>query len=58
MNILRKIIHCKIFEISQENVYDEVYFSKAISLQCPECNSNRRRPHHRLFLKYELNNEK
>ena len=56
--MLQKINDCKIFEISQENVYDDVYFSKAISLQCTECNSNRKRPHHRLFLKYEPNNEK
>ena len=33
MNMLRKIIDCEIFEISQENFYDEVSFSNKASLQ-------------------------
>ena len=33
MNMLRKIIDCESFEISQENFYDEVSFSNKASLQ-------------------------
>ena len=34
MKMLRKITDCESFEISQENISDEVYFSKIASLQC------------------------
>ena len=36
--MLRKIIDSKSLEISQENVYEEVSFSKVTNLQCSDCN--------------------
>ena len=44
MEMLRKIIDGKSLEISQENVYEGVSFSKVTSLQCSDCN--------RYFLEY------
>ena len=52
MKILRKIINCESLEISQENFYDEVSFSKFTSLHCSDCNFTIKRTHHRFFLEY------
>ena len=38
MKMLRKIIDGKMLEISQENVYEGVSFSKFTNLQCSDCN--------------------
>ena len=51
MKILRKILDCKSFENSQENVSDGVYFSKAASVQCTDCISTINRLHSRFFSK-------
>ena len=53
MRMLQKIIDCKIFEICQEKVFDEVYFSKVTSVQSTHWNSNVKILHHTLFLNYE-----
>ena len=50
--MLRKIIYRESLEMSQENVYDGVYFSKVTRLQCADCNFNVKRLHRRLFLKF------
>ena len=52
MKILRKLTDCETLEISQENFYDEVSFSKVINLQCSGCNFAIKRTHHRFFLEY------
>ena len=39
-------------EISQENFYDGVSFSKVTNLQCSDCNFAIKRTHHRFFLQY------
>ena len=52
MKILRKIINCESLEISQENFYDEVSFSKFTVLHCSDCNFTIKRTHHRFFLEY------
>ena len=38
MKMLRNIIDGKSFEISHENVYEGVSFSKVTNLQCSDCN--------------------
>ena len=40
------------FEISQENFYEGVSFSKVTNLQCLDCNFAIKRAHHRYFLEY------
>ena len=52
MKMLRKIIDGKSLEISQENVYEEVSFSKVTNLQCSGCNFAIKIAHHRYFLGY------
>ena len=37
--MFRKITDCESFDISRENVYDGVYFTKVTNLQCTDCNS-------------------
>ena len=48
--MLRKVIDCKGFKNSQENIEDGVYFSKVASLQCNDCTFTINRLHHRFFL--------
>ena len=50
--MLRKIIDSKSLEISQENSYDGVSFSKVASLLCSECNVVIKRTHQGFFLEY------
>ena len=50
--MLRKINDCESLEISQESVYDGVFFSKVVCLQCIDCNSSIKRLHHRFFPQY------
>ena len=50
--MLRKITDCESLEISQENFYDEVSFSKVTNLQCSDCNFSIKRTHYRFFLEY------
>ena len=45
----RKIIDGKSLEISQENVYDEVFFNKVTNLQCSDCNFAIKIIHFRYF---------
>ena len=52
MKMLGKITDCESLEISQENFYDEVSFSKVTNLQCLDCNFSIKRTHHRFFLEY------
>ena len=52
--MLRKIIECESLDISQENFYDGVSFSKAASLHCSGCNFTIQKTHYRLFVKYVL----
>ena len=52
MKMLRKIIDGKSLEISQENVYVGVSFSKVTSLQRSDCNFAIKIDHHRYFLEY------
>ena len=52
MKMLRKIIDGKSLEISQENVYEGVSFSKVTNLQCSDCNFAIKLAHHRYFLEY------
>ena len=52
MKMLRKTIDDKNFEVSPENVYEAVSFSKVTNLQCSECNFAIKKPDHRYFLKY------
>ena len=53
MKMLREIIDGKSLEISQENVYDAVSFSKVINLQCSDCNVAIKIAHHRFFFFFE-----
>ena len=55
MKMLQKIINCKSLDISQENVYDGVYFSNAANLHCTDCNSTIKDLHRRFFLEYAPN---
>ena len=50
--MLQKIIDGKGLEISQENVYEGVSFSKVTNLQCSDCNFAIKITHHRYFLEY------
>ena len=50
MEILRKTIHCKSLENSQQNFYDGVSSSKVISLQFSDWNFALKRIHHKLIL--------
>ena len=50
MKVLRKIIDGKSLEISQQNVYEGVSFSKVTNLQCSDCNFAIKKGHHRFFL--------
>ena len=52
MKMLRKIIDGKSLEISQENVYEGVSFSKVTNLQCSDCNFAITIQLIRYFLKY------
>ena len=52
MKMLRKIIDDKSLEISQENLYEGVSFSKVTNLQCSDCNFAIEIAHHRYFLEY------
>ena len=52
MKMLRKIIDGKSLEISQENVYKGVSFSKVTNVQCSDCNFAIKIAHHRYFLEY------
>ena len=52
MKMLRKIIDSKSLEISQENVYEGVSFSKFTNLQCSDCNFAIKIAHHIYFLEY------
>ena len=45
----QKTIDCKSLEISQENVYDEVFFNKVTNLQCSDCNFANKIIHYRYF---------
>ena len=50
--MVRIIIYCDSLEISQENFYDEVSFSKVTGLHCSDCNVDLKSTHHRFFLEY------
>ena len=50
--MLRKIIDGKSFEISQENVYEGVSFSRVTNLQCSDCNFAIKIAPHRYFWEY------
>ena len=52
MKMLRKIVDGKSLKISQENVYEGVFFSKVTNLQCSNCNFAIKLAHHRYFLEY------
>ena len=52
MKILRKMINWERLEISQENLYDGVSFSKVTNLHCSDWNFTIKRTHHRFFLEY------
>ena len=52
MKMLRKIIYGKSLEISQENAYEGVSFSKVTNLQCSDCNFAIKIAHYRYFLEY------
>ena len=54
MKMLQKIIDSQSLEISQENVYEGVSFSKFTSLQCSNCNFAFKIAHHSYFLEYVL----
>ena len=47
MKMLRKIIDGKNLEISRENVYEGVSFSKVTNRQCSDCNFAIKIAHHR-----------
>ena len=49
MKMLRKIIDAKSLEISRENVYEGVSFSKVTNLQCSDCNFAIKMTHQRYF---------
>ena len=50
--MLRKIIDDKSLEISQENAYEGVSFSKVTNLQCSDCNFAMKLAHNRYLLEY------
>ena len=50
--MLQKIIDSKSLEISQDNVCEEVSFSKVTNLQCSDCNFAIKIARHRYFLEY------
>ena len=52
MKMLRKIIDGKSLEISRENVYEDVSFSKVTNLHCSGCKYAIKIAHHRYFLEY------
>ena len=52
MKMLRKIIDGKSLEMSQENAYEGVSFSKVTNRQCSDCNFAVKIAHHRYFLEY------
>ena len=52
MKMLRNIIDGKSLEISHENVYEGVSFSKATNLQCSDCNFAIKIAHRRYFSEY------
>ena len=52
MKMLRKVIDCESLEVSQENVYDRVSFSKAKSLTSSDCNFTLKRTDDRFILEY------
>ena len=52
MKMLRKIIDGKSLEISPENVYEGVSFSKVTNLQCSDYNFAIKIAHHRYLLEY------
>ena len=52
MKMLRKIIDGQSLEISQENVYEGVSFSKVTNLQRSDGNFAIKIAHHRYFLEY------
>ena len=52
MKMLRKIIHCESFEISQENFDDALSFCKVASLQCSDGNFAISRTYRRYFLEH------
>ena len=52
MKNLRKIIDGKSLEISRENFYEEVSFSKVTNLHCSDCNFAIKIAHHRYFWEY------
>ena len=52
MKMLRKIIDGKSLEISQENVYAGVSFSKVTNLNCSDCIFAIKIAHHRYFIQY------
>ena len=52
MKMLRKKVDDKSLEISQENVYEGVSFSKVTNLQRSHCNVAIKIAHHRYFLEY------
>ena len=52
MKMLGEIANCESSEISQQNFYDEVSFSKVTTLQCSDCNFAIKRSHHSFFLEY------
>lgn len=52
MKALQTLIDWESLEISQENVYDGVYFSKVTELQCIDYNSAIKTLLYRFFLEY------
>ena len=52
MKMLWKITDWESLEISQENFFDGVSFSKNTNLQRSDCNFAIKRTHHRFFLEY------
>ena len=50
MKMLGKITDCESLEISHENFYDGVSFSKVKNLQCSGCNFSIKRTHRRFLL--------
>ena len=52
MKMLGKTTDCDSLEISHENFYDGVSFSKVKNIQSSGCNFSIKRTHHRFFLEY------
>ena len=50
--MLQKITYGESLEISQDNVYDGVCFSKVTNLQCTDYNSTIKRIHRKFFFNY------